>query len=463
MAASGGGGSLPQQFGAANGVLGRSNSLLGGRLGSMALPRQQSIYSLTLDEFQSSLGEPGKNFGSMNMDDLLKNIWTAEESQAMAAALFSSNDPSSSSAGAVVAAEDPSLLPRQPSLGIQRQNSLTLLPLPQSLSAKTVDEVWKDIGPLDGYGTAGDAAVPPMKPRQGTYGEMTLEDFLVKAGVMAPDAIDHAQAGYYPTTSTATANGSYGKVTRDAAAVPGGGTPILGGMTGLLPGKKEPVEVNDPMLGIGLGPARNNLSSPNGFYAASSAAAQAAKHQAEWIESQYKNSTALAQQQQQQQQLMQLAAYNGNAAVSTGLGMGLNGGTAGGVVCIKETSPGSPLSDALDQNGGYGGLSNYGGGFDGPLRGRKRILDAPLEKIVERRQRRMIKNRESAARSRARKQAYTVELEAEVTQLKEENMKLRKMQEEENIKRKKQQALEVITPMTQHLPKMLKRTLTGPW
>ncbi|EFJ33828.1 hypothetical protein SELMODRAFT_266892 [Selaginella moellendorffii] len=400
----------------------------------MVLPRQQSIYSLTLDEFQSSLGEPGKNFGSMNMDELLKNIWTAEESQAMAAAF----------------------------LGIQRQNSLTLLPLPQSLSAKTVDEVWKDIGPLDGYGTAGDAAVPPMKPRQGTYGEMTLEDFLVKAGVMAPDAIEHAQAGYYPTTSTATANGSYGKVTRDAAAVPGGGTPILGGMTGLLPGKKEPVEVNDPMLGIGLGPARNNLSSPNGFYAASSAAAQAAKHQAEWIESQYKNSTALAQQQQQQ--LMQLAAYNGNAAVSTGLGMGLNGGTAGGVVCIKETSPGSPLSDALDQNGGYGGLSNYGGGFDGPLRGRKRILDAPLEKIVERRQRRMIKNRESAARSRARKQAYTVELEAEVTQLKEENMKLRKMQEEENIKRKKQQqALEVITPMTQHLPKMLKRTLTGPW
>jgi ABA responsive element binding factor len=40
----------------------------------------------------------------------------------------------------------------------------------------------------------------------------------------------------------------------------------------------------------------------------------------------------------------------------------------------------------------------------------------------------MIKNRESAARSRARKQAYTVELEAEVNQLKEENSRLRKQQ-----------------------------------
>lgn len=37
-------------------------------------------------------------------------------------------------------------------------------------------------------------------------------------------------------------------------------------------------------------------------------------------------------------------------------------------------------------------------------RGRKRIMDGPVEKVVERRQRRMIKNRESAARSRARKQ-----------------------------------------------------------
>ncbi|KAG6647188.1 hypothetical protein CIPAW_07G061800 [Carya illinoinensis] len=42
----------------------------------------------------------------------------------------------------------------------------------------------------------------------------------------------------------------------------------------------------------------------------------------------------------------------------------------------------------------------------------------------------MIKNRESAARSRARKQAYTNELELEVAHLMEENARLKKQQEQ---------------------------------
>lgn len=49
---------------------------------------------------------------------------------------------------------------------------------------------------------------------------------------------------------------------------------------------------------------------------------------------------------------------------------------------------------------------------------------------VNRRFQRLIKNRESAARSRARKQAYTNELELEVSHLKEENAKLKKQYEE---------------------------------
>ncbi|KAL2895321.1 Protein FD [Bienertia sinuspersici] len=49
---------------------------------------------------------------------------------------------------------------------------------------------------------------------------------------------------------------------------------------------------------------------------------------------------------------------------------------------------------------------------------------------VDRRHKRMIKNRESAARSRARRQAYTSELEREQAQLKEENAMLRKQQEQ---------------------------------
>lgn len=149
-----------------------------------------------------------------------------------------------------------------------------------------------------------------------------------------------------------------------------------------------------------------------------------------------------------------------------GLAMGLGGALGNPLTVNMGLAPNSPPSP--DSDGGRSGLSlspiHYG--LDGSVRGRKRGPDGPVEKVVERRQRRMIKNRESAARSRARKQvtkilthsllkyfpfhtpllhslfntraslsthtsllqAYTVELEAEVSQLKEENMRLRKQQ-----------------------------------
>uniref|UniRef100_A0A453LHA2 BZIP domain-containing protein n=1 Tax=Aegilops tauschii subsp. strangulata TaxID=200361 RepID=A0A453LHA2_AEGTS len=44
---------------------------------------------------------------------------------------------------------------------------------------------------------------------------------------------------------------------------------------------------------------------------------------------------------------------------------------------------------------------------------------------VDRRKKRMIKNRESASRSRARKQAHVTQIESEVHQLREENEQLR--------------------------------------
>ncbi|KAI3761861.1 hypothetical protein L1987_52283 [Smallanthus sonchifolius] len=58
--------------------------------------------------------------------------------------------------------------------------------------------------------------------------------------------------------------------------------------------------------------------------------------------------------------------------------------------------------------------------------GGMRILPVTERAGGDRRHNRMIKNRESAARSRARKQAYTNELENEVERLKEENAKLKR-------------------------------------
>ncbi|XP_039690540.1 protein FD [Medicago truncatula] len=60
----------------------------------------------------------------------------------------------------------------------------------------------------------------------------------------------------------------------------------------------------------------------------------------------------------------------------------------------------------------------------------KRFGEAPDISPGERRNKRMIKNRESAARSRARKQAYTNELEQKVQLLQEENARLRRQQQE---------------------------------
>ncbi|CAK7329106.1 unnamed protein product [Dovyalis caffra] len=87
---------------------------------------------------------------------------------------------------------------------------------------------------------------------------------------------------------------------------------------------------------------------------------------------------------------------------------------------------------------------------------KKRMSDGPPEVVVERRQRRMIKNRESAARSRARKQAYTVELELELNQLKEENAKLKQIVV---MKRKSSKT----TPKKADKLKSLRRTVSLAW
>uniref|UniRef100_A0A453G0C0 BZIP domain-containing protein n=1 Tax=Aegilops tauschii subsp. strangulata TaxID=200361 RepID=A0A453G0C0_AEGTS len=80
-------------------------------------------------------------------------------------------------------------------------------------------------------------------------------------------------------------------------------------------------------------------------------------------------------------------------------------------------------------------------GARGGGRGRKRQLMDPMDRAAMQRQKRMIKNRESAARSRERKQAYIAELESLVTQLEEENAHLSKEQEEANQRRLKEVCL----------------------
>jgi Tfp pilus assembly protein PilN len=65
----------------------------------------------------------------------------------------------------------------------------------------------------------------------------------------------------------------------------------------------------------------------------------------------------------------------------------------------------------------------------------------------------MIKNRESAARSRARKQAYTNELELEIAHLQTENARLKIQQEQ----------LKIAEATQNQVKKTLQRSSTAPF
>ncbi|KAK3166072.1 hypothetical protein QOZ80_1AG0041110 [Eleusine coracana subsp. coracana] len=97
-------------------------------------------------------------------------------------------------------------------------------------------------------------------------------------------------------------------------------------------------------------------------------------------------------------------------------------------------------------------------------RGRKRQLMDPVDRAAMQRQKRMIKNRESAARSRERKQAYIAELESLVTQLEEENAELMREQEERHKKRLKELRERVTPVIVRKKPSLdLRRTNSMQW
>ncbi|XP_033135026.1 bZIP transcription factor 27 isoform X2 [Brassica rapa] len=86
--------------------------------------------------------------------------------------------------------------------------------------------------------------------------------------------------------------------------------------------------------------------------------------------------------------------------------------------------------------------------------GKKRGQDSD-ESRGDRRHKRMTKNRESAARSRARKQAYINELELEIVHLQKENTRLKRQEKQMQLK---------MAEATQHqTKKILQRSWTSPF
>nr|AEQ94117.1 putative abscissic acid [Elaeis guineensis] len=356
----------------------------------------------------------------MNMDEFVKNIWTAEESQVIAAAL----------GGAVGGGIDGGVA----GTGLQRQGSLTL---PRTLSQKTVDEVWRDFIREGGQGSSISTGL--HQQRQPTLGEMTLEEFLVRAGVVREDMTQPGvprPIGNSSNNSNTNSNVFYGEL------------PNSNNNTG-------------PALGFPQTSLSNGTVVTNAFPNSSGAnlAMPATGTRPYAAPLPLGNTADLGTPQ----------GLIGDGVMGIG-DQGMNNGMMPGVVGVggagvTVAAMGSPVNqmptDGLSKgNGKLSSLSPVPYMFPGGLRGRK--CSGAVEKVVERRQRRMIKNRESAARSRARKQAYTMELEAEVAKLKELNQELQKKQEE-MMEMQKNKVLEIINQ--QHVPKKrcLRRTLTGPW
>ncbi|KAI3513108.1 hypothetical protein L1887_20434 [Cichorium endivia] len=368
--------------------------------GGFHLARQGSIYSLTFDELQNTMGSIGKDFGSMNMDELLKSIWNAEEVQ---------------TTGTTTGVQEGGV---DGGASIQRQGSLTL---PRTLSQKTVDEVWKDISKeFSGFGQ------PNLPQRQQTLGEMTLEEFLVKAGVVREEAQLPSKSnnnGLFPNLTNPQNNSGFGAIGYQQPA--GRNNNQIAFQSANLPLNVNGVRSNPQQQ---LFPKQTNL--PYGAPMAIS------------------NS----------KQLGSPVIRNGIVGLSDPAMNGMMGGMVGGVT----VAVGSPAvsSDGIGKtNGDTSSVSPAPYEFSGVVRGRK---SGTVEKVVERRQRRMIKNRESAARSRARKQAYTMELEAEVSKLKEENQELKRKAEMMEMQQN-QQVMEMMNTQPGAKRRYLRRTQSGPW
>ncbi|CAM8878791.1 unnamed protein product [Rhodiola kirilowii] len=297
------------------------------------LPRQGSVYSLTLDEVHSQL-DLGKPLTSMNLDELLKSVWSVEANQPTGLD-FEDNRPIIQT-------------------NLQRQGSLT-----DSLSKKTVDDIWRDIQQNQGNDGIN------MHERQPTLGEITLEEFLVKAGVAADSILDEVQKG----------------------------GPADSADTNLLAPQYQP--------------------------------------QSQWM--------SYPQPQFQRPPQNVMGVYMPGQSIPPPMSMVPHG-------VMDLSFPDNQVALSSPVTGIYSDSQT-------PFRKRNSSMEV-VEKSVERRHKRMIKNRESAARSRSRKQAYTNELESKVSRLEEENERLRR-------KRKLEKLLPSDPPPK---PKyQLRRTSSSPW
>ncbi|KAL2498258.1 ABSCISIC ACID-INSENSITIVE 5-like protein 5 [Abeliophyllum distichum] len=292
-----------------------------------------------------------------------------------------------------------------------------------------------------------------MPQREPTLGEMTLEDFLMRAGVVREDtqlAGKPNDIGFFGNLAFTGDN-----------LVPGFGYQNAGRNVGLMdnriPENSNDIAMQSTNIPLNVNGVRSTTHSQQSRqqllpkqpvlpYRAPMGISSSDQFGSPII----RGGIGRVSDSGMNNNLVQSATLQSGGVGMVGLGSGVGGAATGSPVLS---------SDGLAKsNGDASSLSPVPYMFSGGLRGRR---GGALEKVVERRQKRMIKNRESAARSRARKQAYNMELEAEVAQLKEENQELRRKLAE-TMEMQRSQVLEMMNHQAGKQKTMLEADSDGP-
>lgn len=266
----------------------------------LPLARQGTLANLTFDEVQTQMGNVGKTLNCMNLDELFKNVISAEghHDQLM-------QKPSSSS----------SLAPSSLFVGNVDLNG--------TLSKKKVNEVWKEIV-LHEHLNGANASNTQSVSIQQQLGETALEDFLPRAGLI--------NAG-----------------NQDNVINP------------------QPLLAMNPMAVM--------------------------SQQADWLQLQM---AAVERQQQQNQQ--QMTTLHSNCHVSENV-------FEKPVMDFTYTENQMAMSTPMAAVAAATSPDHLAA-----VEKKRQFSGEVMDKTMERRQKRMLKNRESAARSRARKQVWLFEL-----------------------------------------------------
>ncbi|KAK1377645.1 Protein ABSCISIC ACID-INSENSITIVE like [Heracleum sosnowskyi] len=331
-----------------------------------------------MDQYQNTLTSEGKSCGSMNMDEFLNSIWTAEENEAQAP--YANTMVPTAEANTSLTNKNPQYHFGESS-NIARQMSLTRqgsLSVPAPSCQKTVEKVWSEIS--TNQQSTNNIPHAGSKQHKRSYGEMTLQEFLVEARVVreeGPVAQIHPPRPHFQPQHHLQSHPAP-PVFRPRPAPP------------LLPRPQLP-------YGMYLNYDSRMMSS---F----------------------------------------IITGSGTASVGVPTPFKLQPQTGGGTVatCLPGGNSRIGLQPAVSFYGvgsasgvrgseSFGEISAFsvdGIGMNKP--GRKLMIDGPTEMMTERCKKRMIRNRESSRRSRERKQAYTMELEAKLNQLRHENANLGK-------------------------------------